>query len=296
VTAQPNTREGMPVIKAPVWSREVPLYLYFGGLAGAGAGVAWAADLAGERELARRAWLVSLAGVTASPALLVSDLGYPRRFLNMLRVFKVTSPMSVGSWLLAASGGAIGLSALDAVTGRVPRRLAAAARPAAALLGMPLATYTGALLADTAVPVWHEARAELPATFAAAAAASAGAALIALTPPRHAAMARRLTVLGSVAELGAMEAMRWRLGDTGQPYRSGTAGRLGAASRALFAAGAGVVAAAGARSRPAAVAGGALVTAGAVLARWSVFRAGFQSAADPAATVELQRRRMRAAP
>jgi hypothetical protein len=270
----------------------VPFYLYAGGLAGASAGLAWTAGLAGSGELSRRAWLVSAAGVGVSPGLLVSDLGVPRRFLNMLRVFKVTSPMSVGSWALTASSGAIAVSALDAATGRAPRRLGAAARPAAALLGLPLATYTGALLADTAVPVWHEARAELPAVFAAGAAASAGAALTALTPPRHAGPARRLAVLGSAAEIVATRVMESRLGETGAPYRSGAAWRFGTAAQALFAGGAAVIAVGGARSRAAAVAGGSLVTAGVVLARWSVFRAGFESAADPRATVELPRRRL----
>jgi formate-dependent nitrite reductase membrane component NrfD len=275
-----------------VWKPEVPFYLYAGGLAGASAVLAWAAGVAGSRDLSRRAWLVSAAAVGLSPALLVSDLGVPRRFLNMLRVFKVTSPMSVGSWVLTASGGAIAVSALDAATGRAPRRVGDAARPAAALLGLPLATYTGALLADTAVPVWHEARAELPAVFAAGAAASAGAALTALTPPRHAAPARRLALLGCAAEIAATQVMEHRLGDTGAPYRSGAAGRLGTAAKAILAGGAALIAASGARSRAAAVAGGSLVTAGAMLARWSVFRAGFESAADPHATVDLQRRRM----
>ena len=83
---------------------------------------------------------------------------------------------------------------------------AAAAPPqvAAALLGLPLATYTAALIANTAVPVWHEARRELPFVFAAGAAASAGAAAtVAHARPRDAGPARRLAVGGAVAELAA---------------------------------------------------------------------------------------------
>ena len=107
-----------------------------------------------------------------SPLLLISDLGYPSRFLNMLRMFKVTSPMSVGSWVLVGSGTATAVAAAHAWTGLLPGP-ARVARPAAALLGLPLSTYTAALIANTAVPVWHEARAELPVMFAAGGATSA---------------------------------------------------------------------------------------------------------------------------
>ena len=98
---QPRNRA---VLKEPVWTAEIPLYFYAGGLAGASAGLGLLSDLRGERVLARRAWALALAGSVVSPALLISDLGVPRRFLHMLRLFKVTSPMSVGSWILAAFG------------------------------------------------------------------------------------------------------------------------------------------------------------------------------------------------
>ena len=110
-----------------------------------------------------------------SPALLISDLGVPRRFLHMLHLFKVTSPMSVGSWILAAFGASTAPAALNSFGGG---RLGAAGRGAqvaSALLGLPLSSYTAALIADTAVPAWHEARRELPFLFAAGAAATAHA-------------------------------------------------------------------------------------------------------------------------
>ena len=288
-----------PILKEPVWTWEIPLYFFTGGLAGASAGLAWLAEETGNAELARRAWGASALGLAVSPALLVSDLGRPERFLNMLRVFKVTSPMSVGSWLLSATAPVVAVSALESL-GRGRRgaigRLARWARgpsrvtkPAAATLGLPLATYTAALVADTAVPVWHEGRRLLPASFAGSAAASAGAAAVISTPPRHAAPARRLTVLGAAAELAATEVMERRLGELAEPYRTGAAGRLSRAAKALGLAGAAVVAIRGEGSRPAAQAGGAMVIAGSILFRWSVFRAGSQSAADPGATVLPQR-------
>jgi hypothetical protein len=282
---------GQPVIKAPVWHPEIPWYFFAGGTAGASAGLAFLAERRGSPVLARRAWAVALTGIAASPVLLIADLGRPARFLNMLRMFKVTSPMSVGSWVLAASGAATGVSAINALTGRFGR-IALAAKPAAALLGLPLSTYTGALLAQTAVPVWHAARYELPALFAAGSAACAGAAACVLTPVAHAAPARRLALLGAAAELTTAHVMDRRLGELAEPYRDDPAAAYARAGRGLTAAGAALVAGRGARSRAAAGAGGALLLAGAVCERWSVFKAGFQSARRPEYTVAPQRRRI----
>src|SRR3954454_19239887 len=200
--------------------------------------------------------------------------------------------MRVGSWLLGASGAATTLAAADAWTAFLPVSAGRAARVAAAALGMPLATYTAALVANTAVPAWHEARVTLPFTFAASAAASAGAAAVLTTPPDAAAPARRLAVGGAAATAATVELMKHRLGDLGEPYETGAAGRLRRAAMALTASGAGGIAAAG-RRRRAAAAGAALLLAGAVCERWSIFRAGFQSAGDPRYTVEPQRRRVK---
>ncbi len=115
--------------------------------------------------------------MAAGVPLLVSDLGRPERFPSMLRVFKVTSPLSVGSWVLAAMGPAAAGAAVADRLGVFPR-LGRAAEAVAGLLGPALATYTGTLVADTAVPVWHEAGRELPFVFAGSAAASAGAAAV----------------------------------------------------------------------------------------------------------------------
>lgn len=279
---------GRPVIKQPVWTPEIPAYFFTGGLAGASAGFAY---LSGDGPLARRAWATALAGAAVSPPLLISDLGVPSRFLHMMRMVKVTSPMSIGTWILGMFSLATTGAAAHALTGRAPRT-AAICRPAAALLGLPLSTYTGALIAQTAVPVWHEARRHLPVVFAAGAAVSAGAAATVLTAPEHAAPARRLTAIGAIAELASMLVMEQRLGEIGEPYSTGPAGKLKRAGHGLVGAGGLLVGSWGARSRPAAVAGGAAVLAGAALARFSVFKAGFQSAADPAYTVATQRARI----
>jgi hypothetical protein len=114
-----------------------------------------------------------------------------------------------------------------------------------------------------------------------------------LLPPRHAKAARRLAVVASVAGEGLMAAMDRRLGFVGEPYRKGEAAALKKASTAASLAGAALLAVRGRRSRAASVTGGALVLGGELAMRWSVFRAGFASAADPAYTVKPQRERLR---
>jgi formate-dependent nitrite reductase membrane component NrfD len=142
------------------------------------------------------------------------------------------------------------------------------------LSGPPLATYTGAQIANTAIPVWSEARDELPWLFGASAVASAGAASLIVTPPEAAGPARRSTLAGVVAELGLMQTMETKLGFLGEVYKQGEAGRYGRLSKAL-------------------TAGGAALVAGELALRWSVFKAGFQSARDPKYTVLLQKERIR---
>jgi hypothetical protein len=281
---------GRPIIKEPVWKPEIPWYLFTGGIAGGSSVLHGFARLTGNERLARTSLFVGAAADAVSPALLISDLGRPERFLNMLRVFKVTSPMSVGSWILFISGGASGAAAaLELLRIAKPVKVLAEATSVAA--GAPLATYTGALIANTAIPVWSEARDELPWLFGASAAASAGAAATLFTPAEAAGPARRAAIGGVAAELAIAQAMEKRLGFVGEVYRRGEAGRFMRISKACSAAGAGLLALRGRRSRAAAAAGSALVLAGELALRWSVFKAGFQSARDPRYTVLPQRER-----
>jgi DMSO reductase anchor subunit len=289
--AEPRSYYGQPVIKQPVWTWQVPWYFFAGGLAGAATGLGYMADLRGNDRLGRRCWALAVGGVGVGTSLLISDLGRPARFLNMLRVFKVTSPMSVGSWLLTLEGAATTVAAVNAWTGELERP-ARVVKPAAAVLGLPIATYTSALVINTAVPVWHEARTTLPFLFAAGAAASAGAAATAVTPPRYAAPARRLAIGGAAAEATASKLMEQRLGELGTPYHEGAAGKLNRIADGLTVSGGLLLAAAGKR-RSNAIAGSALLLAGAAAKRWAVFKAGLQSAADPAFTVAPQRERVR---
>jgi formate-dependent nitrite reductase membrane component NrfD len=282
---------GRPIVKEPVWTWEIPTYFFTGGLAGASAVLSSAARTTGNKQLARTALYVGAAADLVSPVLLVSDLGRPERFHHMLRVVKVTSPMNLGSWVLLVSGGAsTTAAALQLLDRWKPLRVAASI--VATLAGPPLATYTGVLVADTAIPVWHDGRHELPWIFGASAAASAGAAASIFVHPRDAGPARRVALAGVLAEGALMQAMELRLGTVGEVYHQGEAGRFSRAAKGLAVAGAALLATRGRKSRASAVVGGALVCAGELCLRWSVFKAGFQSARDPKYVVESQRRRI----
>ena len=281
---------GRPVLKEPVWQPEIPWYFFTGGLAGGSSVLSLVARMAGNETLARRSLYVGAVADIVSPALLVSDLGRPERFLNMFRVFKVTSPMSVGSWILGVSGGASATAALLEATGRLkPVKLAA--EVVSALSGAPLAVYTATLVSDTAIPAWHEARKELPFLFGSSAVASAGAAAAIVVPTAEAGPARRLAVGGVLVENAVFKLMEKGLGMLGEPYSKGESGMYKQVALACTTGGAALLAGPGRKSRLAAAAGGALVLAGEVAVRWSVFKAGFQSARDPKYTVLPQRER-----
>jgi formate-dependent nitrite reductase membrane component NrfD len=278
---------GRPVLKQPVWEWQIPAYFFAGGVAAGSSVLALGAQLTGRARLARRSRLAALAGIGASTAFLIDDLGRPERFHHMLRVVKPTSPMSIGSWLLAVYGPAVGAAAASDVTGVLPG-VGRAATAAAAVLAPGVATYTAVILADTAVPAWHEARGLLPLVFASGAACSAGGLACALTPVAEAGPARRLALVGAAAELGAVKAMEDGLGDVGRVFGEGKAGRLSRWATRLITGGAAVLALGG-RRRPGAVVGGLLLAAGAACERFAVAEAGNQSAADPAHVVLGQR-------
>ncbi len=294
--AEPRSYYGLPVIATPVWKPEVPWYFFAGGMAGAAAPLAAIARAAGNEPLARRASAIALAGTVVSPILLIADLGRPERFHHMLRVVKPSSPMNVGSWVLSAFGAASTAAAAWQLLDVPPQAVGAPAAAAAALLGPVLSTYTAVLIANTAVPAWHEARRELPFVFAGSSLASAGGACLMLTDPRDAAPARAMAVAGALVELAADERMRRRLDPVVQSsYETGPARPLHLAARACAVGGACLAAGLGGRSRAAAIGAGAALVAGSALQRWAVFKAGIASSRDPAQTVAPQRARSGAA-
>ncbi|MFD5450276.1 NrfD/PsrC family molybdoenzyme membrane anchor subunit [Streptomyces sp. NPDC003470] len=284
---------GRPVLNEPSWAAlDIAGYLWLGGLAGASSPLAAGAHATGRPALARTAKLGAAGAVSLSLAALVHDLGRPARFLNMLRVFKPTSPMNVGSWLLAGYAPLALAAAAADVTGRF-RPAGAVATAAASVLGPAVATYTAVLLSDTAVPSWHGGYRELPFVFAGSAATAAAGLALTSVPSAQTGPARRTAVLGAALELGAFRLMKRRMGLVAEPLERGRAGRLLRGAEALTAGGAVLAVVAGRRRGAAAPAGIALLAGSAAL-RFGVFHAGVASARDPKYTVVPQRERLEA--
>ena len=301
VDARTPTYYGLPVLQEPVWIWAIPTYFFVGGLAGAASTLGAASMVAGGRtleRLERRCRVLGLVGDVASAGLLIADLGRPERFLNMLRVFRPTSPMSVGSWILALSGAANGAGFLF---GSKRGPLGAVGRVGVAAgggLGALLAGYTGVLLANTAVPLWQAARRELPVLFGASGMASAGA-VLELFPDSGA--SRKVThwygTAGKVVALGAMVALERsapRAPRVTEPLRTGVTGMLWRAGFGLTLAGL-IASGLRNRSRSRERIAAALTLAGAMAMRLAVFHGGKRSARDPRATFEGQRAGMGAA-
>jgi hypothetical protein len=294
----PISYYGLPVLNKPVWEpREIAGYFFLGGLAGASSLVALGAELTGRPQLARGAKLGAAGAISLSLAALVKDLGRPERFLSMLRVFKPTSPMSVGTWIVSGYAPAALAAAACDVTGRY-QAAGRVAAGGAALLGPGVASYTAVLLSNTAVPAWHEARAEMPFLFtASAASAAAGLGLITAADSEVGPVCR-LAVAGAVGELAAGELMlRGMDPAVRRGYDHGRAHVLLTASKALAATGAAAaVGSAVTGSRALRAAAGVALLAASACTRFGVFYAGMSSADDPEATVGPQRARLRDRP
>jgi formate-dependent nitrite reductase membrane component NrfD len=304
---------GRQIIKSPTWKNpEVPIYFFLGGAAGTSSIIGALAEFTGRPKLARNAEYAAGIGGLASVVLLIDDLGRPERFLHMLRVFKPTSPLSVGSYILSPfstfTSAAAGLRLLglrpvaNAATKVVPflpkiagsfpvlRKLSALG---AAAFGGPMATYTAVLIANTAVPSWHAPHDELPFVFAGSAMAAGGGITMALTPVDEAGPSRKVALAGVAIELAAIQRVEHGHGIVSEPYHLGKAGKLLRAAKAATLSGAGITALAG-KTRAGSVVGGLLLATGSLLTRMGVFEAGMASAKDPKYTVIPQRERLEA--
>jgi formate-dependent nitrite reductase membrane component NrfD len=284
-----------PAIKEPTWVWAVPAYFYAGGAAGAAAvlgAVAQAADREGLHELVKRCRWVAALGDAVGVALLIEDLGRPDRFLNMLRVFRPSSPMNVGSWVLSASST---LAAGSALLADADGALGAAGDTAglgAGVAGLPLAGYTAVLISNTAVPVWQATRRSLPLLFVSSAVASA-ASLLEFTrlTEREARIVHRYGLAGKAAELASTVAVERDAGvveRVGRPLYEGLSGTLWRAAKALTGASLALSVLPG-KARWKRRLGAVLGTAGAISLRFAVFHAGKASTRDPRATFQQQR-------
>src|SRR3954447_23654278 len=284
---------GRPIIKPPVWKTpDVPLYLFLGGPAGTSAVLGAMADLTGRPKLTRTARYTAAGGALASVVFLVHDLGRPERFLHMLRVFKPTSPLSVGTYILSPFSAATAATAAVELLGWFPK-LKRFGGIVGALFGGPMATYTAVLLANTAVPSWHAFHTKLPFVFAGSAMAAGGGICMALTPLAESEPARKMAIAGAAIELAAVHQIESDPSIVAEPYHEGRAGTLMRAAKACTASGLGL-AVVGGRWRLGRVVSGVLLAAGSLLTRFGVFDAGMVSAKDPKYTVIPQRERLAA--
>ncbi|WP_119154662.1 NrfD/PsrC family molybdoenzyme membrane anchor subunit [Caldimonas tepidiphila] len=178
---------GLPALKPSHWKWMVAVYIWLAGIAGAvqilGALVLM---IAPDREAAavvlRPARWGALAACAIGAVLLIADLKTPRRFLYMLRIFRRTSPMSIGSWVLMAFSGLTALTVLLQLLGDLrwfvaPRGLELLVQLPAAAVGLLMATYTAPLLSATSTPLWARSPALLAGSFAAFSLAAGASAL-----------------------------------------------------------------------------------------------------------------------
>src|SRR5690242_2521719 len=287
------TYYGVPVLKEPVWMWTIAAYFYVGGLCGMSATLGAAVQLLGGREMRplviKTRWIATV-GAAISTFFLIEDLGRPERFLHMLRVFKLTSPMSMGSWVLSAFSAAAGASAVLPYGPRVFRPLAGVCGILAGLLGLPLAAYTGVLLAQTAVPLWKNRLWSVLALCSGTAAAGSFLGLL----PLNAKEARAIRMFGLTGECGELlianelEKEASRVQRVARPLRDGLTGFLWQSAKVLTVVSA-VISIAPGRSRKKRITAGLLGTGAGICVRFAYFLAGKRSARDPRATFEHQR-------
>ncbi len=284
-----------PLLNEPVWEWSIPTYYYVGGLAGAALVLAAAVQLKRSRKLERlikRCHWIGFIGCAISGALLTYDLGRPSRFFNMLRVFRPTSPMNIGTWILCGAGA----TSMTTVVFRGRRGMFGSIGEctgyASGILGMALATYTGVLVSNTAVPVWQESRRVLPVLFAASAMTSVGSAFelfLESEPERR--ITKAFGSIGQLAEIAAAMVTEKQVSvipRVGRPLKRGLSGAMWKTA-AILTATSFVIGLLPNRSRGKRIGAGVLGTLGSLLMRFAVERAGAASARDARASFHQQR-------
>jgi formate-dependent nitrite reductase membrane component NrfD len=294
-----------PMLKRSVWTVDIPLYYFLGGAAGAamtlGAAIQLLSNFEGAdpelRKLSAACHFVGIAGSTAGAAFLIHDLGRPSRFLFMMRVFRPTSPMNMGAWILAGAAPSAIATGLFINRGGLLGAIGEVCGYVSGLFGAALAGYTGVLVSNSAIPIWQEARRWMPLLFAASG-ASAAASIVDLTYERE--EARRITqyfgTISRVTEIVAarnVEKAASAIPKVGEPFRRGRASTLWKAATALTAASV-VVSLLPVDSRKKRKAAGWLGVAGSLCLRFAVHYLSDASALDPRASFQQQRAAMRA--
>jgi formate-dependent nitrite reductase membrane component NrfD len=289
------TYYNQPVLQTPVWIWTVPVYFYAGGTAGAALTLAGAAQLFGGGRLdglVQACEWIGAAGLTAGSALLIADLGKPSRFLNMMRVFRPTSPLNLGSWLLGGGASAAGVAAVFGRAAEPLRSLGRLAGFTAGLLGIPLTGYTGVVLSNTVIPAWHDARREWPVLFVASSMTGAASLLDILDLSRREhRVVRTFGLLGKAAEAVSARCVERRIAQvpaTAHPFRRGRASLLWRAAQLLGIASL-VTALLPRQTRKKRIASAVMGTASSLCVRFASLEIGMASSQNPCAAFGQQR-------
>ena len=312
--AHVHTRDAyrdVPILKKPTWGHEIAAYFFFGGISAGAALIGSLAEVFGGKrheKLARTAHYVSFATLLPCPPLLIDDLGRPERFHHMLRIFKPSSPMNLGSWALTTHGAGATLIVMEMLANEgklpiggglfrlLPERLLAA-------LGIPssfaLAGYTGVLLGTTSIPVWYTS--PLLGGLFMASSMSTGAAAIhvasALTQRHDSGEELALTAIGLASGATEMALLGGYIATSGHAAKTLMRGETSAllaatAAATVLAAVLDVVhIASGRQHKGLGVAAGLATLAGGAMLRWAVVRAGKVSADDREVTIEASKPR-----
>lgn len=278
-----------PLLQESVWEWAIPVYYYVGGLTGASLVLSAAAQAKQSSELdllIRRGHRIGFIGCVVSGGLLIYDLGRPSRFLNMLRVFRPTSPMNMGAWILSGAGACVtGALFFGGFLGGLFGLLAG-------VFGLGLSTYTGVLVANSVIPIWQESRKALPILFGSSALASLGCTFdIFCERPAERRITNLIGNVGRAAELTAalvMERHASAVPRVGRPFKRGVSGLMWRGAALLTFASL-VVSTLPNRTRKSRIAAGLLGTAGSLLLRITVEHLGTASARDARASFHQQR-------
>jgi hypothetical protein len=299
ITGSDTTYYDRPVLKPSVWSIDIPIYYFLGGAAGAALSLGAAIQLvapAEHRELRRLSGIchwIGIIGSTAGAGFLVHDLGRPMRFMGMLRVFRPTSPMNVGAWILSGAAPSAIATGLFLNSPGILGTIGEMCGYISGIFGAALATYTGVLVSNTAIPVWQEPRRWMPVLFAASGAATAGS-IIDIT--YHGRAGRGIGpvfgAIGRVAELAAtwqVERAASRIPKVGEPLHRGGTGFLWKTATALTATSLALSLLPVGSKRKKSIAAGLLGAAGSLCMRFAVHYIANVSARDPRASFQQQR-------
>lgn len=298
-SAQSVGYHNLPLLKAPTWTWQVPLYFFAGGVAGTSAVIALVAHIAGNASLVRSALWIAFVGVLVSPPLLIADLGKPMRFLNMMRVFKLRSVMSVGAWTLAAFSSALGLAVVchELVLADYGYSslllLEWLAEIFAAFTGLILASYTSVLLGVTAIPVWSENRRLIPSVFLAGGVGSASGILelLGFLVPAT----QFIGIFASSVETVIASSIELRGRYVDRPMRDGPVGRLARFGDLLVGPVSLLLRIFWGHSADVRYVAALCFISGALITRYAWIAAGRVSSRDPQALFQIQRRKRSAA-